>query len=254
MGARCDCATCPVANFCLPAGLDDPQRAELAGLLIGRKRVRAGRDLCRQADPFWSLYAVRAGSFKASVYLPDGREIVTSFFMAGDVMGLDAIADRQYPCTLTALEDSEACVIPYRQLLEVSEGASSALRERVQRLLSVELARDRRLKLLLTQSHAEARVAAFLLMISARMQARGYSPTEFQLRMSRADIGSYLGLTLETVSRALSACEARGWTEVRKKRVKLIAPAQLRALCEAELPGAAPTHVAPRKPLPSVAA
>ena len=162
-------------------------------------------------------------------------------------MGLDGVEDGVHACTVTALEDGEVCAIPYRRWLEVCGNGGAGLRERMHRMLGVELARARRLKLLLTLAHAEPRVAAFLLMISARMAARGYSPFDFQLRMSRADIGSYLGLTLETVSRSLSALDRHGWIEVSKKHVHLLCPEQLAALCEAEVPGSGVPRITPHR-------
>jgi CRP/FNR family transcriptional regulator len=163
---------------------------------------------------------VRSGTFKSHLALKDGREQVTGFQMAGELLGLDGLASGRHASSAVALEDAEICAIPYAHLSELAAG-STDLQHVISRLMSREIVREHSLMMLLGSMNAEERLAAFLLNISQRMKARGYSPAEFHLRMSRAEIGSYLGMKLETVSRTFSAFQAQGLLEVDKKHVRI---------------------------------
>ncbi|WP_327212925.1 helix-turn-helix domain-containing protein [Ramlibacter sp. Leaf400] len=164
---------------------------------------------------------MRSGTFKSELQLADGREQVSGFHMAGELMGLDGLAQGRHASGATALEDAEVCAIPYGQLADLSAG-SAALQAVVTRLMSREIVREHSLMLLLGSMSAEERLAAFLLNISQRMKARGWSPSEFHLRMSRAEIGSYLGLKLETVSRTFSAFAQQGLLQVDRRHVRIV--------------------------------
>jgi CRP/FNR family transcriptional regulator, anaerobic regulatory protein len=225
-GRPAQCAACPSRTRCLSSG--DSESAQVARLALGRRRVRKGQSLYRAGDRFLFVYAVRFGSFKSTLALPDGREQVVAFHLPGDVVGFDATATGEHPTTLTALESAEICAIPYSQLSDAS-AESRTLREHVLRIAGVELVRDQKLLALIAHSHTEERVAAFLVQLSERMQERGYSPREFNLRMTRADIGSYLGTTLETVSRTLSAFARRGIVNVERRRIQVVDMDALRA-------------------------
>lgn len=225
--ARAPCHACTVNHLCLPKGLDAAQRESLDGLSIGRRRLRKGQKLYRQGDPFLFLYAVRFGTCKASFSLGDGGEHVSAFHLAGDLMGFDGLADNTYATTITALESCEVCALPYAQLVEAC-AASPALRQRLSQLMGAQLVREYLATKLVAHRHTEARVAGFLLQLSKWMQERGYSPREFRLRMSRADIGSYLGTTLETVSRCMSQFAREGHIRVHSRDVQLVNPEGLR--------------------------
>lgn len=228
----CDtCDTCAVRNLCLPCGLDREGRAILAKLLSGRRRLRKGQKLYREGEPFQFLYAARFGSFKAICRLRDGGEYVSAFHFPGDLMGFDGMADGHHPTSVIALENAEACPIAYEQLMEAC-AHSSPLLKRVSRLMGMQLVREYRCSKMVSGRHAEERVAGFLLQLSEWMKERGYSAREFQLRMSRADIGSYLGTTLETVSRSLSLFAREGCITVDNRRIQLVDPERLR-ICHA---------------------
>jgi CRP/FNR family transcriptional regulator, anaerobic regulatory protein len=214
------CSTCHLRDVCLPSGLAAAEMGKLDGLMFGRRRVREGQSLYREGERFQFLYAVRSGTFKSSLTLMDGREQVTGFQMAGELMGLDGLASGKHASGATALEDAEICTIPYAQLADLTT-RSPALQQVISRLMSREIVRDHGLMALLGSMSAVERVAAFLLNLSQRMKARGYSPREFHLRMTRADIGSYLGMKLETVSRTLSAFQQQGLLAVDKKHVRI---------------------------------
>lgn len=225
------CGSCSVRHLCLPSGLGDRGSALLDDLLIGRKRLRKGQKLYREGEPFHSVYAVRFGTFKSSLPLSDGGERVSAFHLPGDIMGFDGTADGRHPTTATALENAEACAISFTRLMEACS-ESGELRRRVSQLMGGQLVREYRCTRLVAHRHAEERVAGFLLQLSECMEQRGYSPREFLLRMSRAEIGSYLGTTLETVSRSLSQFAREGFIKVRSRHIELVQVAQLRAYME----------------------
>ena len=214
------CSTCHLKDLCLPCGLAGNDVERLDGLMFARRKVKAGHALYREGEKFQFIYAVRSGTFKSGMTLKDGREQVTAFHMAGELMGLDGLAHGDHATAATALEDAEICAIPYAHLSELSAGNVN-MQHIVSRLMSREIVREHSLMMLLGSMNAEERLAAFLLNISQRMKARGYSPTEFHLRMSRAEIGSFLGMKLETVSRTFSAFQAQGLLEVDKKHVRI---------------------------------
>lgn len=222
------CESCCVRHLCLPGGLDDRERAALDRLLIGRHRLRKGQKLYREGERFLFLYAVRFGSFKTAIQLPEGGEHVTGFHLPGDIMGFDGTAHGTHSTTATALESSEACAIPFALLGETC-AEFPALRQRVAQLTGLQLLNEYRSAKLVAGRQTEERVAGFLLQVSEWMRERGYSRHAFHLRMSRADIGSYLGTTLETVSRCLSLFARQGFISVKSRHIELLDTEGLRA-------------------------
>ncbi len=215
------CSRCHLRELCLPCGLSCTELERLDGLGFTRRRVATGQTLYREGDRFQNIYAVRAGTFKSSLTLADGREQVSGFQMAGELMGLDGLAHGAHASSAIALEDAEVCAIPYAGLSDlVSE--SPEMQHVVSRLMSREIVRDHGLMMLLGSMNAEERLGAFLLNLSQRLKARGYSPVEFHLRMSRAEIGSYLGMKLETVSRTFSAFQQQGLLDVDKRHIRIV--------------------------------
>lgn len=192
-----------------------------------RRPLRRGETLFRSGDRFNAIYAVHCGSFKICVVDGEGREQVCRFPIAGDVMGLDGLGGGHYESDAVALEDSEVCVVPFAPL-ERRARDDRSLQKNLCSLLAREIIHDQGMILLLGSSQAEGRVAAFLIGLSDRFRQRGYSSRDFNLRMSRAEIGSYLGLKLETVSRVLSSLAERGLVAVDQKRIQILDPAGLR--------------------------
>jgi CRP/FNR family transcriptional regulator len=217
---RTTCSACHLKDLCLPCGMDQTEIASLDRLMFSRRKVAAGEALYHSGEPFAFIYAVRAGTFKSQLVLADGREQVSGFHMAGELLGLDGLAQGRHASTAIALEDTEVCAIPYAHLNELSCG-NAAMQNVVSRLMSREIVREHSLMMLLGSMNAEERLAAFLLNLSQRMKARGYSASEFHLRMSRAEIGSYLGMKLETVSRTFSSFQQQGLLVVDKKHVRI---------------------------------
>ncbi|HPI58890.1 fumarate/nitrate reduction transcriptional regulator Fnr [Zoogloea sp.] len=215
------CSQCNLRELCLPFGLDPREVNQLDELVGSRRKIKRQQHLYRSGDPFEAIYAIRAGSFKTDVILEDGRDQVTGFQMTGEVLGLDGISGEQHSCNAIALEDSEVCVIPFSRLEELSRQVES-LQHQFHKIMSREIVRDHGVMMLLGSMRAEERLAAFLLNMSQRFTARGFSPSEFHLRMTRDEIGSYLGLKLETVSRAFSRFQDEGLVAVQQKHIRIL--------------------------------
>jgi len=228
---RVACSSCSLRELCLPAGLDPGEMERVDRLVTSRRKLRRGADLYRAGEPLAALFAIRSGFMKSCVLHDDGREQVAGFHMAGDLLGLDAIGGGTHTCDTVALEDSEVCEIPFTYLEQLSRELPS-LQQQLHRIMSREIVRDYGVMLLLGSMSAEERLAAFLLNLSQRFATRGYSPSEFRLRMTREEIGSYLGLKLETVSRAFSGFQDRGLIDVRQKHVRILDLPGLKALLD----------------------
>jgi CRP/FNR family transcriptional regulator len=215
------CSSCNLRELCLPVGLSRSDLEQLDTMVALRKTVPRGHTLFRAGEPFQSLYAVRTGFFKTCVAAEDGRDQVTGFQMAGELLGLDGIGTERHNVDAVALEDSQVCVIPYGQLEELAREFTD-LQRQFHKIMSREIVRDHGVMLLLGSMRAEERLAAFLLNLTQRLQARGFSPSSLVLRMTREEIGSYLGLKLETVSRAFSKFQEDGLLEVRQRQIRII--------------------------------
>ncbi len=215
------CSNCNLRELCLPLGLSAKELAELDLLVSVRRKIARGDPLFRIGDPFASLYAVRTGFFKTSVSSEDGREQVTGFQMAGELLGLDGISLDRHACDAIALEDSQVCVIPFQDLEELSIRFSE-LQRQFHKIMSREIVRDQGVMLLLGSMRAEERLAAFLLNLTQRLHSRGFSASSLVLRMTRSEIGSYLGLKLETVSRSFSKFHDDGLLEVKQRQIRVL--------------------------------
>jgi len=222
------CSGCSQRERCLPTGVTAGEMAQLEDLTRMKRTFRRGDYLYRSGSPLQSLYAIRTGFFKMQVQHEDGREQVTGFQMSGEIIGMDAISSDSHTCNAVALEDSEVCELPFGKLEELGRKLPT-LQRHLHKLMSREIVRDQGIMLLLGSMRAEERLAAFLLNLSQRFAARGYSPSAFQLRMTRQEIGSYLGMKLETVSRTLSQFQEDGLISVRNKAVEILDAKNLRA-------------------------
>jgi CRP/FNR family transcriptional regulator len=218
---RTYCSNCSVRQLCLPVGLDADTLQQLDRLVKNRVRLKKGDALYRAGDAFSALYAIRMGSCKTTVLSEDGREQVAGYHITGDVLGMDGIGAERYGCEAVALEDSECCVLPFGELGNLTR-SDGPLQHNLYQFLSREIGRGQNIMLLLGSMRAEERLAAFLLNLSHRYRERGYSSTEFVLRMSRQEIGSYIGLKLETVSRLFSRFQQEGLIQVQGRSIKLL--------------------------------
>ena len=223
------CSSCNLRELCLPVSLSRPDLERLDSLVSVRRTVARGGALFRAGEPFQSLYAVRTGFFKTCVSSEDGRDQVTGFQMAGELLGLDGIGTDHHTCDALALEDSQVCVIPYGQLEELSREFTD-LQHQFHKIMSREIVRDHGVMLLLGSMRAEERLAAFLLNLTQRLRARGFSGSSLVLRMTREEIGSYLGLKLETVSRTFSRFQEEGLLDVKQRQIEVLDSAGLQRL------------------------
>jgi CRP/FNR family transcriptional regulator len=214
------CSSCNLRELCLPMGLNADEMVKLDRVISTRKRIKRGAALFNVGDPFTSLYAVRSGFFKTCVTTADGRDQVTGFQMTGEIIGMDGIVSDRHACDAVALEDAEVCVMPFDQVEELSREFTT-LQHHVHKIMSREIVRDHGVMLLLGSMRAEERLAAFLLNLVQRLHARGFSQSEFVLRMTREEIGSYLGMKLETVSRTFSKFVEDGIIEVKQRYVHI---------------------------------
>jgi len=223
------CAHCGLRELCLPASPAGPGPWAADPLVAHRVHLRRGEALFRHGSPFEALYAVRSGFFKTRVSSADGRDQVTGFQMSGELLGLDGIDGGLHACDALALEDSQVCVVPYSRLERLAQRLPP-LQRHFHRLLSREIVRHHAVMLLLATTQADRRLAAFLLNLAGRLGSRGFSASSLVLRMTREEIGTYLGLKLETVSRCFSRLHESGVLEVRQRQVRILDLAGLREL------------------------
>jgi CRP/FNR family transcriptional regulator len=198
-------------------------------VVANRRKVKRGATLFRNGEKFSALYAIRTGFFKTCVAADDGRDQVTGFQMAGEIMGLDGIVSDHHSCDAVALEDAEVCVMPFDRIEDLSREITG-LQRHVHKIMSREIVREHGVMLLLGSMRAEERLAAFLLNLVQRLHARGFSQSELILRMTREEIGSYLGLKLETVSRTFSKFQEDGIIEVKQRHVRIVDTEALKRL------------------------
>jgi CRP/FNR family transcriptional regulator, anaerobic regulatory protein len=201
------CSNCNLRELCMPLGLSQAELDRIDDVVASRRKVKRGSTLFRNGEKFSSLYAIRTGFFKTCVASEDGRDQVTGFQMAGEVVGLDGIVNDHHTCDAIALEDAEVCVMPFDRIEELSREVN-ALQRHVHKIMSREIVRENGVMLLLGSMRAEERLAAFLL--------------NLVLRMTREEIGSYLGLKLETVSRTFSKFVEDGIVEVKQRHVRIV--------------------------------
>lgn len=205
----------------MPHGLDPAEMRLLDPLVVRRIRMRKGDILFRAGEKFMALYAIRSGSCKTVLSGEDGHCQVAGYHMPGDVLGTDGIAANSHDCEAVALEDMEVCAIPFDRIETLARQIPN-FQHSLTRLLSKDIARERHLMMMLGTMQADQRLATFLLDLAQRYLERGYSSVEFVLRMTREEIGSHLGLKLETVSRLFSRFHEEGLIQVHGRVVKVL--------------------------------
>jgi CRP/FNR family transcriptional regulator len=223
------CGNCRLGAICLPLALENDDVVKLDDIIQRGRPLQKGEHLYRESDKFASVYAVRSGTIKAYRLTGDGQEQVTGFYFPGEIIGMDGISKDKYACSAKALETSAVCEIPFHRLEELSTELPSMQRHFFQ-LMSQEITSDQQLITLLSKNSAEERVASLLISISARNARRKLSCTHFRLPMSRTDIGNFLGLTVETVSRVISRFNKQGLISVESKEVTLLDLDALKAM------------------------
>jgi CRP/FNR family transcriptional regulator len=197
------CQNCSISELCLPFSLNEEELNSLDNIIDRKKPIHKGEKLFQSGDNMQSLYAVRSGTFKTYKIDEKGDQQITGFHLAGDLLGFDAIANSVHPSFASALETSMVCEIPYNTLDKLSDDMPK-LKKQMLRMMSMEICSDQEMLMLLNHKNAEQRLATFISTLSNRFQKRGFSPSEFRLTMTRSDIGNYIGLTVETISRLLN--------------------------------------------------
>ncbi|MDP2561543.1 fumarate/nitrate reduction transcriptional regulator Fnr [Psychrobium sp. 1_MG-2023] len=215
------CQNCSMADLCIPFTLNDTEMGQLDNIIERKKPIQKGELICSAGEPLSSLYAIRSGSFKSYIITPDGHEQVTSFNLAGDIVGFDSIGREIHQSFAVALETSMVCEIPFDTVDQLS-GRMPRLRQQMLRLMSDEILNDQTMLMLLSKRSAEERLATFIDSLGDRHGERGLSSKEFRLTMTRGDIGNYLGLTVETISRLLGRFQKNNLIEVQGKYITIV--------------------------------
>lgn len=214
------CENCGLHELSLHIGLDEAETGKFERIIKSKRSLKRGEYLFHQGDSFHSLYAICSGVVKAYSISNDGSEQITGFLFSGDLTGMDAISAGQHHSCAKALETTSYCEIPFAQLEELA-GQVPCLQHQLLRLMSNEIVGEEDLLMQLGKRTSEERLASMLLWFSGKFRERGFSATEFNLSMSRSDIGNYLGLAVETVSRTFTRFHDKGLINVEGKFIQI---------------------------------
>lgn len=225
------CSQCGVYQLCLPLGLNSADLTLLESVVKRKQIYKRGQLLFRAGDRFDHIYALRSGSVKSYVSTPDGRVQITGFHIAGDLLGLSALASGQYSCEARALEAASVCCVEAERIDELAQQIPS-IQYQLLKIMSGKICQDEELMLLLGQRSAEERLAEYLIWLSRRFAARNYSATQFHLSMSRGEIGNYLGIAEETVCRILARFQDSGIIVTNRRHVRLTDLRQLEVVAQ----------------------
>lgn len=225
------CEDCRVRELCLPSSLDDQDISLIDELVVRREPLKKGDYLYRTGDKFKGIYAMQYGSIKTYGVTLQGREQVTGFHLAGEVLGLDAIDEDLHPCNAVALEKTEVCQLPFEKLEQLSQRIPGLLHN-LSRVMSREILREEHVLMMLGGTTAEQRLSRFILNLQGRVAQREIMGSSFHLCMSRQDISNYLGLALETVSRQFTQLQERQILDIHNRYITILQPEALQKLAE----------------------
>ncbi|MEJ6079325.1 FNR family transcription factor [Vibrio sp. 1-Bac 57] len=228
-GSSIHCQDCSISQLCIPYSLNESELDRLDDIIERKKPIQKGQEIFKAGEDMKCLYAIRSGTLKSYTITEQGDEQITAFHLAGDLVGFDGISSGSHPSFAQALETAMICEIPYDTLDDLST-TMPKLRQQILRLMSNEIVGDQNMILLLSKKNAEERLASFIHNLSVRYSARGFSPREFRLSMTRGDIGNYLGLTVETISRLLGRFQKNGMIAVKGKYITILDEPQLAEL------------------------
>lgn len=228
---KATCSNCNLQELCLPRGLNAENMEKLDHVVKGSRPMQKGQYIFRTNDDFQSFYAVRSGSVKLYDSNESGEEQIIGFYFPGEILGFDAVEHHKHSCSAITLETTTVCSIPYEKINEISANIPG-LQDQIFRLMSRELSKENKLLLTINKRSAEERLATLIISLSTRFKNLGYSAKEYNLPMSRQDIGNYLGLTIETVSRLFTKFQKNGLIRIDKKTVFLEDIDTLRSMCE----------------------
>jgi len=214
------CINCSRAQMCLAQSLEGEDLAAFDEIVKHSKKLNRGDFLYQAGDKFESIYVIRSGSIKTFIDDEEGREQILGFSIQGDVVALDGATMNVYPTTAQALETTHVCEIPFGRYMELA-AKIPALYQQLLKQMSNQIRDEEEHTLLIGTKNAEQRLASLLINFSNRYAARGFSKNEFNLYMSRRDIGNYLSAAMETVSRLFSRLQANGLIEVHGKLIEI---------------------------------
>ena len=220
-GCAIHCQNCSISQLCIPVSLSESELNQLDNIIERKKPIHKGDELFKAGDELKCLYAIRSGTVKTYTITEQGEEQITAFHLAGDMVGFDAISTGNHQSFAEALETAMVCEIPFETLDDLS-GKMPKLRQQMMRLMSGEIVADQNMLLLLSKKSAEERLASFIYSLANRFGERGFSSREFRLTMTRGDIGNYLGLTVETISRLLGRFQKAEVIEVKGKYITVL--------------------------------
>lgn len=215
------CQNCNFSHLCLPVSLNKNELQSLDDIIERKRPLQKLNKLVSAGDKFHSLFAIRSGSFKSFICDDDGVEQITGFHFPGDIIGFDALNDKVHPSYTQALETAMVCELPYETLEKISNDYPN-LRKQIMRIMSSEIKHDHDLIMLLNKRSAEEKLLHFISHLSQRFDERGYSAKQFNLSMTRNEIGNYLGLTVETISRLLTRFQKEGLIMVAGKLITIM--------------------------------
>ena len=230
------CKECSLSPLCLPLSLNMEDIDALDNIVKRGRPLKKGEFLFRQGDNFTSVFAVRTGALKTFSVTDGGEEQITGFHLPSELVGMSGMDAEAYPVSAQALETTSLCEIPYEKLDELSVQLPQ-LRRQLMRMMSREIRDDQQMMLLLSKKTADERIATFLVNLSARFRARGYSANQFRLAMSRSEIGNYLGLAVETVSRVFTRFQQNGLLQADGKEVQILDSVELCSLAGGRMEG-----------------
>src|SRR5574343_866395 len=233
--AEAHCQHCDMHPVCHPSTLDTAQLETLGQWFPTRRRLKRGEALYEIGEPFNAIYALRRGFFKPLLPSHQQRDQITGFQMTGEILGLDGIGSGFHACQAIALEGSEVCMVPYGSVDELASNLPT-LHAHLNKLMSQRIVQDQSTFQVLANLRSESRLAAFLMDLGKRFAALGYSPNSFVLRMTREEIGSYLGLSLETVSRLFSRFQEDGLVDVQTRHLHVTNPEALALIASGKHP------------------
>jgi len=226
---QANCKDCSLSGLCLPLSLNMQDMESLDEIVKRGRPLKKGETLFRQGDAFNSVFAIRSGALRTFSVTDAGEEQITGFHLPSELVGLSGMDTETYPVSAQALETTSVCEIPFERLDELSV-LLPQLRRQLMRIMSREIRDDQQMMMLLSKKTADERIATFLINLSTRFSARGFSANQFRLPMSRNEIGNYLGLAVETVSRVFTRCQASGLLEAEGKEVRILDSIRLCAL------------------------
>lgn len=225
---RVDCKNCSLGGICIPRGLDAGEIEQVNQIIHRKRTLHKGDFLFRAGDQFRNLSSLKSGTIKITSTDHRGNEHIIGVLLPGEMLGFDGLANGQHEYDAVVLETASVCEIPANRLESLCREVPN-LQHQLFQHIGCKL-NEERCKMLLNKRPAEERLAAFLMDLSDRYNKRGFSATEFNLSLTRQEIGNHLGLALETVSRLLSAFQMNGLIEVKRKQIRILEMEKLRAI------------------------